>query len=198
MFFNRSSAGGVTWLVVGLGNPGSKYESTRHNMGFLAVDLLAQQEKFTFNKLRFKAWTATTELGGEKVLVMKPQTYMNLSGESVGEAARFYKVPPEHVLVISDDISIGTGKLRIRPNGSAGGHNGLKSIIQHLGTDQFPRIRVGVGEKPHPDYDLADWVLGKFVGEDKKAIDAAVKKAADAIECILKDGMDKGMNRYNG
>ena len=198
MFFNRSKTGSVTWLVVGLGNPGSKYENTRHNMGFLAVDMLAEKEKFKLGKLRFKAWTATVELGGEKVLVMKPQTYMNLSGESVGEAARFYKVPPEHVLVISDDISLSTGKLRIRPGGSAGGHNGLKSIIQHLGSDQFPRIKVGVGEKPHPDYDMADWVLGHFVGEDKKAIDKSVKRAADAIECIIKEGIEKGMNKFNG
>ena len=194
MFLKQS---GFTWLVVGLGNPGARYESTRHNMGFLAVDRLAEREKLRFNKLRFKAWTAEWKLGEEKVLVMKPQTYMNLSGESVGAAARFYKIPADHILVVSDDISLPVGKLRLRSAGSAGGHNGLKNIIQHLGTDQFPRIRVGVGKKPHPDYDLADWVLGKFVGEDKKAIDAAVKKAADAIECILKDGLDKGMNRFN-
>ena len=195
MFFRQS---GYTWLVVGLGNPGARYESTRHNMGFLALDRLAEREKLRFNKLRFKAWTAEWKLGEDKVLVMKPQTYMNLSGESVGAAARFYKIPADHILVVSDDISLPVGKLRLRSAGSAGGHNGLKNIIQHLGTDQFPRIRVGVGEKPHPDYDLADWVLGKFTGEDKKAIDAAVKKAADAIECILKDGLDKGMNRFNG
>ena len=123
MLFGRS--GGISWLVVGLGNPGTQYESTRHNMGFLAVDKLAQEENFRFSKLRFKAWTATWEVGGQKVLVMKPQTYMNLSGESVGEAARFYKIPPEHVLVISDDIDLPAGRLRIRPGGSAGGHNGL-------------------------------------------------------------------------
>ena len=146
MFFNRNKTGGVTWLVVGLGNPGSKYESTRHNMGFLAVDMLAEKENFKFNKLRFKAWTATCELGGEKVLVMKPQTYMNLSGESVGEAARFYKIPPEHVLVISDDIALPTGKLRIRSGGSAGGHNGLKNIIQHLGSDKFPELNKKIDE----------------------------------------------------
>ena len=129
MLFGRS--GGISWLVVGLGNPGTQYESTRHNMGFLAVDKLAQEENFRFSKLRFKAWTATWEIDGQKVLVMKPQTYMNLSGESVGEAARFYKIPPEHVLVISDDIDLPAGRLRIRPGGSAGGHNGLKNIIQH-------------------------------------------------------------------
>ena len=197
MIFQRKG-GGVSWLLVGLGNPGSKYESTRHNMGFLAVDGLAQRKGFRFNKLRFRAWTAEWMVNGEKVLVMKPQTYMNLSGESVGEAARFYKIPADHVVVISDDISLPVGKLRIRTGGSAGGHNGLKNIILHLGTDQFPRLRVGVGEKPHPDYDMADWVLGKFQGEDKKAIDQAVKRAADAVECILAEGIDRGMSRFNG
>ena len=151
MFLRQS---GFTWLVVGLGNPGARFESTRHNMGFLAVDRLAEQEKLRFNKLRFKAWTAEWKLGEEKILVMKPQTYMNLSGESVGEAARFYKVPADHVLVISDDVSLPVGKLRIRKSGSAGGHNGLKNIIQHLGTDAFPRIKVGVGMPDHPDHAL--------------------------------------------
>lgn len=197
MFFHRSG-GGVSWLLVGLGNPGAKYASTRHNMGFLALDGLADREGFRFNKLRFRAWTAQWKVGDQQVLVMKPQTYMNLSGESVGEAARFYKIPADHVLVISDDVSLPAGKLRIRAGGSAGGHNGLKNIIQHLGTDQFPRVRVGVGEKPHPDYDMADWVLGKFQGEDKKAIDGAVKRAADAVECFLKEGPDRAMNRFNG
>ena len=128
---------------------------------------------------------------------MKPVTYMNLSGEAVGEAARFFKVPADHVLVISDDVALPVGKLRLRRSGSAGGHNGLKNIIQHLGTDQFPRVKVGVGEKPHPDYDMADWVLGKFQGEDRKAMDAAVKRAADAVECLLREGMDRAMSRYN-
>ena len=129
---------------------------------------------------------------------MKPVTYMNLSGEAVRPAADFYKLPPERVLVISDDVALAAGRLRIRAKGSAGGHNGLKSIIQHLGTDQFPRIRVGVGEKPHPDYDLADWVLGRPQGEDKKAIDEAVKRAADAVECILTQGLERGMGKFNG
>ena len=129
---------------------------------------------------------------------MKPVTYMNLSGEAVRPAADFYKISPDHVLVISDDTALAVGRLRIRRGGSAGGHNGLKSIIQHLGTDQFPRIRVGVGEKPNPDYDMADWVLGRFQGEDKKAIDAAVKRAADAVECLIGEGVDRAMNRFNG
>ena len=198
MFFNRNKTGSVSWLVVGLGNPGSKYENTRHNMGFLALDILAEKEKLTFNKLRFKAWTATVELGGEKVLVMKPQTYMNLSGESVGEAARFYKIPAEHVLVISDDISIGTGKLRIRPNGSAGGHNGLKSIIQHLGSDRFPRIKVGVGSPQHAEHDIVDWVIGKPMGEDAKVLRQTLEKAADAVSAVISQGPEKAMNKFNG
>ena len=149
-------------------------------------------------RLKHRALTNTVELGGARVLLMKPVTYMNLSGEAVGEAARFYKIPPERVLVISDDVSLPIGKLRIRKGGSAGGHNGLKSIIQHLGTDQFPRIKIGVGEKPHPDYDMADWVLSKFTGEDLKTIQAAVKKAADAVACYVEHGPDKAMNRFNG
>ena len=197
MIFQRKGSG-VSWLLVGLGNPGSKYESTRHNMGFLAVDGLARRKGFRFNKLRFRAWTAEWMVNGEKVLVMKPQTYMNLSGESVGEAARFYKIPADHVVVISDDISLPVGKLRIRTGGSAGGHNGLKNIIAHLATDQFPRVRVGVGQKPHPDYDMADWVLSKFAGEDLKTITEAIRKAADAVECLIQEGPDKAMNRFNG
>ena len=197
MFFNRNKTGGVTWLVVGLGNPGSKYESTRHNMGFLAVDMLAEKEKFKFNKLRFQAWTATCELGGEKVLVMNPQTYMNLSGESVGEAARFYKIPPEHVLVISDDIALPTGKLRIRSGGSAGGHNGLKNIIQHLGSDKFPRIKVGVGSPQQAGYEVVDWVIGKPMGDDQKVLLEALGKAADAVSVVIAQGPDRAMNRFN-
>ena len=197
MFFKKDS-GGVSWLLVCLGNPGDKYENTRHNVGFMVADEIAERQSKPIQRLKFKALTNVLTISGEKVLVMKPITYMNLSGEAVRQAADFYKVPPERVLVVSDDTALPVGKLRIRVKGSAGGHNGLKSIIQHLGTDQFPRLRVGVGEKPHPDYDLADWVLGKFVGEDKKAIDAAVKRAADAVECILAEGIDRGMGKFNG
>ena len=198
MFFGRMKSAGVTWLVVGLGNPGDKYENTRHNVGFLTVDQIAEQLRVPVQKLKYRALTNTVELGGQKVLLMKPVTYMNLSGEAVGEAARFYKIPPERVLVISDDVSLPVGKLRIRKGGSAGGHNGLKNIIQHLGTDQFPRVKIGVGEKPHPDYDMADWVLSKFVGEDLKAITAAIEKAAKAVECLIAEGPDKAMNKFNG
>ena len=197
MFFKRSGGSGIQWLVVGLGNPGAKYESTRHNMGFLVVDKLAQNEKLKFNKLRFKAWTATWEVGGEKVLLMKPQTYMNLSGEAVGQAARFYKIPADHVLVISDDIALPAGKLRIRAGGSAGGHNGLKNIIQHLGTDRFPRIKVGVGSPQQAEYDIADWVTGKPMGEDQKVIIEALDKAVAAIPVLIEQGADRAMNRFN-
>ena len=197
MFFKKDS-GGVSWLLVCLGNPGDKYENTRHNVGFMVADEVAERQRKPIQRLKFKALTNVLTISGEKVLVMKPVTYMNLSGEAVRQAVDFYKIPPDHVLVVSDDTALPVGRLRIRTKGSAGGHNGLKNIIQHLGTDQFPRLRVGVGEKPHPDYDMADWVLGKFVGEDKKAIDAAVKRAADAIECILDQGIDRGMGKFNG
>ena len=197
MFFQKT-AGGASWLIVGLGNPGEKYENTRHNVGFQVVDTLAERQNAPIQKLKFKALTNLLTISGEKVLVMKPVTYMNLSGEAVRPASDFYKLPPERILVISDDVALAAGRLRIRAKGSAGGHNGLKSIIQHLGTDQFPRIRVGVGEKPHPDYDLADWVLGRPQGEDKKVIDAAVKRAADAVECILTQGLERGMGKFNG
>ncbi len=172
VLFGRS--GGISWLVVGLGNPGTQYESTRHNMGFLAVDKLAQEENFRFSKLRFKAWTATWEIDGQKVLVMKPQTYMNLSGESVGEAARFYKIPPEHVLVISDDIDLPAGRPRIRPGGSAGGHNGLKNIIQHLGSDKFPASRWASARRSRRA-SRSSTVIGKPMGEDQKVLTDALR-----------------------
>ncbi|WP_276857930.1 aminoacyl-tRNA hydrolase [Intestinimonas timonensis] len=197
MLFNKKS-GGVDWLLVCLGNPGDQYENTRHNVGFMVADELGERHNVPIQRLKFRALTNTITVGDEKVLLMKPVTYMNLSGEAVHEAAAFYKIPPEHVLVISDEVSLAPGKIRVRRSGSAGGHNGLKNIIAHLGTDQFPRIRLGVGQKPHPDYDMADWVLGKFQGEDKKAVEEAVKRAADAAECLIREGVDKAMNRYNG
>lgn len=194
MFFRQS---GYTWLVVGLGNPGARYESTRHNMGFLALDRLAEREKLRFNKLRFKAWTAEWKLGEDKVLLMKPQTYMNLSGESVGAAARFYKIPADHILVVSDDIALPVGKLRLRAAGSAGGHNGLKNIIRHLGSDRFPRIKVGVGMPQNAEYDIADWVTGMPMGEEQKILLDALDRAAQAIPAVITLGMDKAMNRFN-
>ena len=197
MFFSKRP-GPVEWLVVGLGNPGPKYDWTRHNMGFLVIDELAEREKIPVQKLKFKALTNTVVIGDQSVLLMKPTTYMNLSGSAVGEAARFYKIPPERILVISDDVALPQGKLRIRRSGSAGGHNGLKDIIAHLGGDGFPRIKVGVGGKPHPDSDMADWVLGKFTGQDKKVMEEAIKRAADAVETLLKSGVDQAMSKHNG
>lgn len=196
MFFEKYK-GGCAWLVVCLGNPGEEYENTRHNVGFMVADELGERKHIPIQRLKFRALTALAELGGEKALIMKPVTFMNLSGEAVRQAADFYKIPPDHVLAVSDEVALPVGKLRIRKGGSAGGHNGLKNIIQHLGTDQFPRLRLGVGEKPHPDYDMADWVLGRFAGEDRKNIDAAVKRAADAVECLIQDGPDRAMNRFN-
>ena len=187
----------VSWLVVGLGNPGAKYENTRHNVGFMTADALADRNGEPIRRVKYHALTSEAVIGGQSVLLMKPTTFMNLSGQAVSEAARFYKIPADHVLVISDDVDLPLGKLRIRKSGSAGGHNGLKHIIQLLGTDQFPRLKIGVGGKPHPDYNMADWVLGQFQGEDKKTIDDAVARAADAVECLLADGIDRAMNQYN-
>ncbi len=196
MFF-RKSAGPVSWLIVGLGNMGDQYEHTRHNVGFDVVDEIADKLDIPVQRLKFKALTNTATLAGERVLLMKPVTFMNLSGEAVEPAAAFYKVPPDHILVLSDEVALPPGKLRVRASGSAGGHNGLKNIIAHLHTDQFPRIRVGVGQKPHPDYDMADWVLGKPQGEDRKAIDDAVKRAAQAVECYIKEGPQAAMSKFN-
>ena len=161
------------------------------------MDELARRENFTVQKVKFHALTGTAQLGGQSALILKPVTYMNLSGQAVGEAARFYQIPADHVLVISDDVDLSPGRLRIRKSGSAGGHNGLKSIIQHLGTDQFPRLRIGVGGKPHPDYDMADWVLGKPQGQDQKDWEQAISRAADAVVCLLSAGIDRAMNQYN-
>ena len=194
----RKSSGGVDWLLVCLGNYGQKYENTRHNIGFMAADRLIEKNDLRCNRLRFRALTEIIEIKGAKVLLMKPQTYMNLSGEAAGEAARFYKVPPEHVLVISDDVSLPLGKLRVRGGGSAGGHNGLKNIIAHLGTDQFPRVKVGVGAPPNPEYDMVDWVVGNFSASERKIVDAAIDRALDAAECVIAKGVTEAQNRYNG
>ncbi len=196
MLFKRPS--GVNWILVFLGNPGQKYADSRHNVGFMTAQVLEKRLGVRIDRLRFKALTAQAVLGGEKVLLMKPQTYMNLSGEAVQPAAAFYKVPPERVLVVSDDVSLPLGRLRIRASGSAGGHNGLKSIISRLGTEAFPRVKVGVGAPPNPDYDLADWVLSGFHGQDAKVIAETTERAADALESILSEGIDRAMSKFNG
>ncbi len=185
------------WLLVCLGNPGRDYENTRHNIGFMAADELARREGVKINKLRYRALTGEIRAGGERVLVLKPQTYMNLSGEAVKLAGGFYKIPPGRVLVVSDDVALPLGKLRIRAGGSAGGHNGLKNIIAHLGTDQFPRIRVGVGAPAHPEHDMIDWVIGRFTSQEKKIVDEAVGRAVEAALCVMEKGVAEAQNQYN-
>ena len=194
LFGNRSSA--VDWLIAGLGNPGQKYEHTRHNMGFLTVDLLAEEAGVKLNKVKFKSAYNMVSFAGQRCLVMKPQTYMNLSGEAVGEAARFYKIPAGHVLVIYDDISLPVGKIRVRPTGSAGGHNGIKSIIAHLGTQDFPRIKIGTGA-PGEGGDMVDWVIGVPSQADRKILLESFRRAIGAAECILEHGCQKAMNDFN-
>ena len=194
MFFRKPS--GISWLVVFLGNPGPKYAGTRHNAGFLTADAAEKRYGVSINRSRFKALTASCELGGEKVLFMKPQTYMNLSGDAVQQAVSFYKIPAEHVLVVSDEMSLPVGKIRIRMKGSAGGHNGLKSIISVLGTENFPRIRLGVGAPP-PEYDVKDWVLSTFRNQDAEDFYAAAERAAQAVEAYITLGPEKAMNLYN-
>ena len=187
----------VSWLVVFLGNPGLRYEGTRHNAGFMTADALARKKNISINRSRFQALTASCPIGDTTVLLMKPQTYMNLSGEAVGQAARFYKIPADHVLVVSDDITLPIGAMRIRTKGSAGGHNGLKNIISVLGTEKFPRIRLGVGSPPHPDYDTVDWVLSVFRDQDAIDMAEAASRAADAVECFITQGPEKAMNLYS-
>lgn len=196
MIFNENK-GGYEYLIVGLGNPGAKYEMTRHNAGFLAVDLLERKENLNIKKLKYHSLVGDITVNGKKCLVMKPQTFMNNSGEAVGEAARFYKIPPEKVVVISDDISLDVGKIRIKRKGSAGGHNGLKSIIAHLGSENFTRIKIGVGKKPSADYDLVDWVLGRFPKELEADLKTALENTVSALPYIVNDEIDKAMNLFN-
>ncbi len=197
MFDKLRAGSGVSWIVVFLGNPGTKYNGTRHNAGFMACDAVERDLGVSVNRMRFKALTATAAIGSEKVLLMKPQTYMNLSGEAVIQAVKFYKIPADHVIVISDEVALPIGKMRIRKSGSAGGHNGLKNIILHLGTDAFPRIRMGVGSAPHPDYDMADWVLSVFRNQDAADMAELAKRVSKAIQCYITEGADKAMNTYN-
>lgn len=193
-FFNNSS---YDYIVAGLGNLGAKYEMTRHNAGFLAMDLLAITKNTDIKRLKHHALVADMQIGGKRCLVMKPQTMMNNSGEAIGEAAKFYKIPPENVIIVYDDISLDVGQTRIRRKGSAGGHNGIKSIIAHLGSENFPRIKVGVGKKPTPEYDLVNWVLGRFPKEQEKDLKAALENSVSALELIVGGDIDKAMNLYN-
>ena len=195
--FGRSQK--PTWMIVCLGNPGAKYAKTRHNAGFMAADALEREYGVKINKIKFKALTAVADIGGQAVLLMKPQTYMNLSGEAVGEAARFYKIAPANIIVVSDEMSLAAGKMRIRRKGSAGGHNGLKNIIAHLGTDEFPRIRIGVGAPaPNGEHEeVVDWVIGSVPQAELKLIEETAGKAAAACACYITNGPDTAMNRYN-
>lgn len=192
------SAASVEWLVVGLGNPGHKYAGTRHNAGFRALDAHCAASGQKIDRLKFRALVGEGMLGGARVLFMKPQTFMNLSGEAVRDAAAFYKIPPERVLVLFDDISLPVGRLRVRPKGSAGGQNGVKNIIYHLQTDVFPRVKIGVGAKPHPDYNLADWVLSRLTDEEEKLFQPTLARAMAAAAEIIRNGAHAAAQKYNG
>ena len=199
--FSKKAAvptGPVEYLIVGLGNPGKEYENTRHNAGYMAVERIAQDLGVKIDRIKYKSLCADAMIGGKRVLLMKPSTFMNLSGQAVTEAARFYKIPMEKVIVFMDDISLEPGKVRIRRKGTDGGHNGIKNIIYQLQSDAFPRVRLGVGVKPHPDYDLADWVLAPFPKEAAETLSAAFDKICAGIELILKGDLNGAMQLCNG
>lgn len=195
--FSKPAGNAPTHIIVGLGNPGREYENTRHNTGFIVIDKIAEKYGVNINRLKYKALTAVCKISGTGVLLMKPQTFMNNSGQAVIQAMTFYKIPPENVVIIFDDISMDVGKMRIRRKGSDGGQKGMRSIITLSGSDKFPRIKIGIGAKPHPDYDLAAWVLSKFTQSEQKLIDKAAENAASAIEHIISGSIDKAMNLYN-
>ena len=197
MFFGKKVTGPAEWLLVCLGNYGKQYENTRHNIGFMAAERLIDKQGLRCNRLRFRALTEVIEFGGARVLLMMPQTYMNLSGEAVGEAARFYKIPSDHVLVIYDDVSLPLGKLRIRDKGSAGGHNGIKNIIAHLGTQEFPRIKIGTGAPSGGGAEMIDWVIGVPSQAERKILVESFENAVKAAEDIIENGCQKAMNDYN-
>ena len=187
-----------SWLIVGLGNPGREYEKSRHNCGFRALDILADSLGCKVDKLKFQGLYGQVNYNGTKVFLLKPQTYMNLSGRSVLQLSAYFHIPPQRIIVLFDDISLVPGRLRIRPDGSAGGHNGIKSIIQELGSQAFPRIKIGVGAKPNPEYDLADWVLSTFSANEEKALAVSLKNAADAALAIIDKGVPEAANQFNG
>ena len=186
------------WLIVGLGNPGKEYERSRHNCGFRALDILAGKLNAKVDKLKFQGLYTQTTYNGIKLYLLKPQTYMNLSGKSVVQLSAFFKIPPQRIIVLFDDISLAPGRLRVRAEGSAGGHNGIKSIIQELGSQDFPRVKIGVGAKPNPDYDLADWVLGQIPKAQQALIDTALQHAAEAALCIVESGCQRAAAEFNG
>lgn len=194
----RKSTGAPEYLIVGLGNPGDKYRNTRHNAGFLAVDFIAEKNHISVTRLKFQSLTGDGMVGGKRCLLMKPQTFMNNSGEAVSEAVRFYKIPMEHILVLYDDISLDPGKMRIRRKGTHGGHNGIRDIIELTGSEEFPRIKIGVGKKPRPDYDLAAWVLSQFTEADRQALSGVLSQSAEAAALIIDGNIEEAMNRYNG
>lgn len=187
-----------SWLIVGLGNPGKEYTKTRHNCGFRAIDILAENLNCKIDKSKFQGLYGQTTCNGNKVFLLKPQTYMNLSGRSVLQMSAYFNIPPQRIIVIFDDISLVPGRLRIRSDGSAGGHNGIKSIINELGSQDFPRIKIGVGAKPNAEQDLADWVLSTFSASEEKALTGALNNAADAALCIMDKGIQTAANLYNG
>ena len=189
---------GESWLIVGLGNPGREYEKTRHNCGFRALDGLAQQLGCKVDKLKFQGLYTQTTYGGKKLFLLKPQTFMNLSGRAVLQLSAYFHIPPQRIIVMFDDISLEPGRLRVRADGSAGGHNGIKSIIQELGSQEFPRVKIGVGAKPNPEFDLADWVLSTFSANEEKALAVSLKNAADAALAIIDHGVPEAANRFNG
>ncbi len=194
--FQKNS--GDNWLIVGLGNPGREYERSRHNAGFRCLDILAQSLNCKVDKLKFQGLYGQANYGGGKVFLLKPQTYMNLSGRSVLQLSAYFHIPPQRIIVLFDDISLEPGRLRVRPDGSAGGHNGIKSIISELGSQAFPRVKIGVGAKPNPEYDLADWVLSSFSANEEKALAVALKNGAEAALAIIDHGVPEAANRYNG
>lgn len=195
--FSFMKKGKIEYIIAGLGNPGPKYANTRHNAGFMAMDMLAKEQGFEYKKLKFHALIADEMVGDKRCLLMKPQTMMNNSGEAIYEAANYYNIPDENIIIIYDDISLDVGKTRIRRKGSAGGHNGIKSIIECLGTDEFPRVKVGVGKKPNASYDLVKWVLGEFPKEQNDALSDALKNSIEASKLIVNGEIDKAMNLYN-
>ena len=194
----KSQKSNDAWLIVGLGNPGREYERTRHNCGFRAVDVLADKLNCKIDRLKYQGLYCQTTYAGKKIFLLKPQTYMNLSGRSVLQLSAYFSIPPQRIIVLFDDISLPPGRLRIRPDGSAGGHNGIKSIIQELGSQEFPRVKIGVGAKPHPDYDLADWVLSSFTALEEKALSVSLENAAAAALAIIDHGVPESANRFNG